>query len=110
MYLASVPAHQADPAWTNITSFFGPIAQKLLHKELFLSELDMQGLGPAQLELLDLLVMVQARSYVGSGRSLASRFVREYRHVLKMADRGTCKLVGQAGEEAGLLGACATLL
>ncbi len=107
VYISSVPAHQADPAWTNITTSFAPYASKLIHKEMLLSELDMLGLDADQLELLDLLVMVQARAYVGSSSSLASRLVKEYRKMLKLGCAAGSRLAGLPGT---LLVSCTTLL
>jgi hypothetical protein len=105
LYISAVPLHQADVNWPSITMAFGPYAQKLLHKELYLSEQELVGLDDQQLELVDLLVLAQAEAYVGLGSSLASVFVREYRHLHNLGNRNSSRL---ASETSALLASCAT--
>jgi hypothetical protein len=106
LYISSVPSHQADANWPNITMAFGPYAQKLLHKELYLSEQEMAGLAEQQLELVDLQVLAQSKAYVGLGTSAASVFAREFRHLHKLGDKGSTRL---ARDGSARLASCATL-
>jgi hypothetical protein len=67
-----------------------------MYKEMYLSKQETAGLHSEQLALIDFLVLVQSRAFVGIGTRSYSMFLREYRHVMGVAGRDTAHLVSGA--------------
>jgi hypothetical protein len=86
--------------WVNITMSLAPFAQKLIHKEMYLSGQETAGLSQEHLALVDMMVMVQSKSFLGIDSSLHSIYVQEYRHAAKIS-RSTSKLVRDASGVVG---------
>ncbi len=111
LYIVNVPLHQVNPAWLNITMAFGSLAQKLIHKELYLSDKEMSGCSHEQLKLVDFMVIAKSKAFVGSASSTYSMYAREYRHIMKLGDRSSSKLVTGGNVGAGdLLSQCGALM
>jgi hypothetical protein len=88
--------YQGGALWQEAARLLAPYAQRLLHKELYLTKLELQGLHLEQQALLDFLVLARCRAFVGIGTSTFSVFVREYRHVMGIAPRASANLVSGA--------------
>ena len=103
--------YQGGALWQEAQRMLAPYAQRLLHKELYLTKRELDGLHLEQQALLDFLVLVRCRAFVGIGTSTFSVFLREYRHVMGLAPRGSAHLVSGAkiGTD-GLFAASAVLL
>ncbi len=97
LYVASgLLTYKGSDLWSYVTSALAPYARRLVHKEMFLSAKELQGLHSEQLALLDFLVLVHSNNFVGISTSTFSVFLREYRHVTGFADRNSSHLVHAA--------------
>jgi hypothetical protein len=83
---------------------------KVVHKEMYLTDMEIRSMNPEQLAMVDLLVLVHAKRFVGLSASAFSTYVREYRHVMRIADRNTATLVQAGVGTEDMLSKCATLL
>ncbi len=100
-----------EQMWSKVTASLVPYASRLIHKEMYLNNMELAGLHPEQLALVDFMVLVQARKFVGLGGSTFSTFVQEYRHVLKISNRNSTWMVpGEVLGNQEVLSKCATLV
>lgn len=96
LYIASGLLTYEGSMWKQVTTELAPYARRLLYKELFLPPGDLHGLHAEQLALVDFLVLVNAKRFVGISTSTFSVYVREYRHIMNLADRETSEMVHAA--------------
>lgn len=96
LYIASGLLTYNGNMWKHVTRALTPYARQLIYKELFLTPEDLHGLHAEQLALVDFLVLVKANRFVGISTSTFSVFIREYRHIMSIADRETSEMVQAA--------------
>jgi hypothetical protein len=70
-----------------------PYSKAVIYKEQYLSKAELAPLHPEQLALVDFLVLVECRHFVGISVSTFSVFIREYRALQGLAGRNTSWLV-----------------
>lgn len=77
----------------------GGISSRLYHKEMFLSAAVLGSLHAEQRRVVDFLVLIMSRRFVGLAFSTFSLYVREYRHVMGLAPREASRLVVPVEQE-----------
>lgn len=102
LYIASGLFTYNDRSKTDHMKFkLAPYASRLFWKELFLPASVVSGLHSEQLALIDFLVLVRAKAFVGTSYSTFSLFVREYRHVSDVAARETAFMIKPPRQDKG---------
>ncbi len=96
--------------WSKVAGALSSYSNKVVHKEMYLSDMEIRSMSPEQLAMVDFLVLVHAKRFVGISASAFSLFVREYRHVMRFATRDTAFLVQAGIGNEEVLSKCATLL
>lgn len=94
IYVATgVVSYQGKSKMAELQEIFRPFASLLLYKEQFMQPEEIKALHPEQLALVDFLVLVKSRRFVGLSASTFSVYVREYRNMLNVSSRNTSFLV-----------------
>jgi hypothetical protein len=96
LYVAApgmLSSEREPPAWRVVTTALAPFATQVVHRYMYLTEQEVQGLHAEQLALIDLLVLTKARAFVGYNSSGFSVLVREHRQLMALGKRSTTRLV-----------------
>ena len=87
------PGSKAERALADLRARLAPHGARLVFKEDVLPRAELAALAPDQLALVDFLVLVRSRAFVGVSASTFSVLVREYRSLHGISKRATSWLV-----------------
>ncbi|KAI8470299.1 MAG: hypothetical protein J3K34DRAFT_393492 [Monoraphidium minutum] len=83
----------ADHQLEDVQKRLAPYSSSLVFKDQFLPAARLAALHPDQLAVIDFLVLVRSRAFVGLSASTFSVYIREFRHLMGIAPRATTALV-----------------